>query len=138
MSANIWPRVGCGAVLRKEGRILLVYRKREPESWHWGLPGGKVDPFETLQQAVRREIFEETDIHIHKMSLLCVVDQINPARQEHWIAPVYSAEEFSGTPTLKEPDALGDVAWFALDALPDLLTYATRTALDAMHKKHAA
>lgn len=138
MTADTLPRAGCGAVLLKESCLLLVYRKRDPERDHWGLPGGKVEPFETLQQAVRREIFEETGLQIERMSLLCVVDQIAPDRNEHWIAPVYIAEDFTGNASIREPEALGDVKWFPLEQLPDRLTHATQVALQALQDRDAS
>ena len=135
MSDKTLPRVGCGAVLIQQNQLLLVHRKRDPERDHWGLPGGKVEPFETLPQAVVREIFEETNIQIKELSLLCIVDQMDPAQNEHWVAPVYRAERFEGEPTTKEPEALAGVAWFSLNALPAKLTHATKVALNALHKQ---
>jgi hypothetical protein len=37
------PRVGCGAAILRDNELLLVKRKRPPETNHWGLPDGKVD-----------------------------------------------------------------------------------------------
>lgn len=82
------PRVGCGASIIDNGKVLLVRRRREPEAGCWGLPGGKVDPFERVADAVAREILEELGIAIEPIDLLCVVDQIDRARGQHWIAPV--------------------------------------------------
>lgn len=132
MKTENLPRTGCGAVILRDNRLLLVYRKRDPESGHWGLPGGKVEPFETLQQAVRREISEETGLQIEQMRLLCIVEQITPERKEHWIAPVFMADTFTGEPVIREPDALGDMRWFPSDTLPQPLTCATEKALQAM------
>lgn len=123
------PRLGCGAAIVQDGRILLIQRLREPEALHWGLPGGKVDWLEPVEQAVKREILEELGIHLGALELLCVVDQIDPNTPEHWLAPVYLAEQFDGTPRLVEPEKHAAFAWFALDALPAPLTAATRAAL---------
>ncbi len=88
---NEQPRLGCGAAIVQGGRLLLVRRLREPEAGCWGLPGGKVDWLEPVEQAVRREIEEELAIRLASLSLLCVVDQIDAQRGEHWLAPVYLA-----------------------------------------------
>ncbi|MBD0862302.1 NUDIX domain-containing protein [Gordonia sp. zg691] len=54
-----------GAVIRDDGgRFLLVQRAHDPQAGRWTLPGGKVEPSETLEQAVIREIAEETGIRI--------------------------------------------------------------------------
>jgi len=124
------PRVGCGAaILDGTGRLLLVKRRRMPEAEHWGLPGGKVDFLEPVPDAVIREIREELGIVIRLTRLICVVDQIDAVAGTHWVAPTYAAEILSGEPAVQEPEALGGCGWFALDALPQPLTHATRTAL---------
>ena len=123
------PRLGCGAAIVREGRLLLIQRLREPEANHWGLPGGKVDWLEPVELAVKREILEELDIRLGDIELLCVIDQIDPHKQEHWVAPVYVTGQFEGTPRLVEPEKHAAFGWFALDALPEPLTAATRAAL---------
>ncbi|GAL97041.1 ADP-ribose pyrophosphatase [Acetobacter tropicalis NRIC 0312] len=131
------PRVGCGAAILREGKLLLVQRRRNPEAHHWGLPGGKVDPFETVPAAVAREIQEEIGLSITPQALLCVVDQIDQAQGQHWVAPVYLVEEWRGEPAVREPEALAAVGWFALDALPAPLTEATQQALRALAERRA-
>lgn len=126
------PRLGCGAAILRDGRLLLVQRGRDPEAGHWGLPGGKVDWMEPVPDAVAREIAEEVGLVIRPRRLLCVVDQIDAARGEHWVAPVYLVEDAAGEPALKEPAALAAFGWFALDALPAPLTTATVQALAAL------
>lgn len=123
------PRVGCGAAILRDGRLLLVRRRRAPEAGHWGLPGGKVDWLEPVPAAVAREIAEELGLVIRPRRLLCVVDQIDAAAGEHWVAPVYVVEDAEGTPAIRERDALADLGWFALDSLPEPLTRATEVAI---------
>lgn len=123
------PRVGCGAAILRDGKLLLVKRRREPEGGHWGLPGGKVDWLEPVPAAVTREIAEELGLAIRPERLLCVVDQIDPDRSEHWVAPVYLVEDAEGEPRNFEPAALAAFDWFALDQLPEPLTRATRVAV---------
>lgn len=126
------PRVGCGAAILREGKLLLVQRRREPEAGHWGLPGGKVDLFETMAAAAEREIFEELGLKIAARDLLCLTDQIDEARGTHWVAPVYLVEDAQGEPKVREPEALAGCGWFALDALPQTLTASTLAALAAI------
>lgn len=131
------PRVGCGAAILKDGRLLLVRRRRPPEAGCWGLPGGKVDPFERVEDAVAREIAEELGIRIKPERLLCIVNQIDKAAGDHWIAPVYHIDSFDGEPQLMEPEALSGLDWFALDALPHRLTEATLQAVSALRSASA-
>ncbi|MEI7673880.1 MAG: NUDIX hydrolase [Syntrophales bacterium] len=58
------PRVGVGAVVLREGRILLVCRGAAPAQGLWAIPGGGLKLGETLQEGAEREILEETGITI--------------------------------------------------------------------------
>ena len=126
------PRLGCGAAIVRDGQLLLVKRLRDPEAGCWGLPGGKVDWLEPAEQAMRREIFEELGLTLQGVSLLCVADQIDPERQEHWVSPVYLASAPAMEPRNNEPHKHSDIAWFELDRLPKPLTLATRAAVRAL------
>ncbi|MGV6820593.1 MAG: NUDIX hydrolase [Parvularcula sp.] len=128
------PRVGCGAAIIRDGELLLVQRLRPPEVGAWGLPGGKIDLFETSQDAVRREVAEELGISITLDRLLCVVDQIDREGGTHWVSPVYLVTRFSGEPRNLEPDKHGGVGWFPLAALPLPITTPTQTAMAAVRR----
>jgi len=56
------PRVGVGAIVVKEGRILLVKRAAEPSRGLWAIPGGSLELGETLREGAEREILEETGL----------------------------------------------------------------------------
>jgi len=56
------PRVGVGAIVVKDGRILLVKRAAEPSRGLWAIPGGSLELGETLGEGAEREILEETGI----------------------------------------------------------------------------
>ncbi len=129
------PRAGCGAAIVMEGRLLLLRRLTPPEAGCWGLPGGKIDLFETAEAAMRREVAEELGITVGAAELLCFVDQIDRAGGTHWVAPVYRVHDFIGTPHNREPAKHGGPAWFPLDALPADLTTPTRIALAALRTK---
>lgn len=62
MSARV---VAVGALITDEsGRILLILRRNEPSAGHWSLPGGRVEPGESLERAVIREVEEETGLRV--------------------------------------------------------------------------
>jgi 8-oxo-dGTP diphosphatase len=58
------PQVAVGALVFRNGRVLLVRRGQPPSADHWAVPGGRVCLGESLQQAAEREIFEETGVRI--------------------------------------------------------------------------
>ncbi len=51
-----------GAIIEDNGKILLMKRNHDPFKDHWGLPGGHIDQGETAEQAVIREVKEETNL----------------------------------------------------------------------------
>ncbi|MFA6411753.1 MAG: NUDIX hydrolase [Syntrophales bacterium] len=58
------PIVGVGAIVIKEGKVLLVKRAAAPSRGLWAIPGGSLELGETLQRGAEREILEETGIRI--------------------------------------------------------------------------
>ena len=54
--------VAVGAIVRRDDQLLLVRRGREPAAGEWSVPGGRVEPGETLMEAVVRELHEETGL----------------------------------------------------------------------------
>ncbi|MGH7331524.1 MAG: NUDIX hydrolase [Candidatus Rokuibacteriota bacterium] len=70
------PRVGVGAVVLHEGRVLLVKRGRPPALGKWSLPGGLVDLGETTSAAARREVAEECGIEVRLAGIAGVVDRV--------------------------------------------------------------
>ena len=59
-----------GLVTNDEGELLLVRRAREPGKGCWGLPGGFVDRGETVEEALAREVSEETGLQLRSAELL--------------------------------------------------------------------
>lgn len=138
-SNNRKPLVGCGAAIFNDaGEIFLVRRIRNPEAEHWGLPGGKVDWLETVEDAIRREISEELAVTIKLEKLACIVNHIDEINNEHWVAPVYWAIILSGKPKIAEEHALSDLGWFSLEDLPHPLTRATVQTLNSLGPDRSA
>ncbi|BCW88995.1 CTP pyrophosphohydrolase [Alphaproteobacteria bacterium SO-S41] len=124
------PRVGCGAAIVRDGRILLLRRVKAPEAGCWSLAGGKVDFGEPWRDAVVREVEEEVGIRLTETRLLCVVDLT--ADGQHWVSPVLLATAFEGEPRNVEPEKHSAMGWFALDALPSPLASAVVQAVAAL------
>jgi ADP-ribose pyrophosphatase YjhB (NUDIX family) len=92
----VTPTVAVGAlVFDATGRVLLVLRARPPGERLWSVPGGKLEPGETLAQAVAREVREETGLVVEVGPLACVVEQMSP--DYHFVILDYLGRAIGGT-----------------------------------------
>lgn len=117
--------VGVGAiVLNDTGKMFLSQRGPTAgnERGTWEFPGGRVEFGERLEDAIRREFWEEYGMVITIDDLLCVYDHILPDEGQHWVSPTYIGRLVSGTPQINEPGKCSAIGWFALDALPEPLS----------------
>jgi 8-oxo-dGTP diphosphatase len=70
------PVVGVGAIVLDRGRVLLVERGNPPLAGYWSLPGGVLEVGETLEEAVRREVLEETGLVVEPAGVVEVFERI--------------------------------------------------------------
>jgi ADP-ribose pyrophosphatase YjhB (NUDIX family) len=71
------PLVGVGAVVVRQGRVLLVRRGHEPLKGQWSLPGGLLEVGESLTAGVKREVREETGLNVEPLELIELLDRIH-------------------------------------------------------------
>ena len=72
-----WPRVGASAAIFRDRDILLIQRGKGAYSGLWSLPGGHVEPGETVSAAAAREVAEETGVTARILGLVDVHDVIH-------------------------------------------------------------
>jgi mutator protein MutT len=70
------PIVGVGAVIVRDGKVVLIRRKYEPLAGQWSLPGGALEIGETLEAGVAREMLEETGLEVEVGPVIEVFDRI--------------------------------------------------------------
>ncbi len=113
------PVIGVGALVIHQGRALLVRRGKEPLRGRWVIPGGTVDLGETLEEAVVREVEEETGITVRAGPVLLVFDRIRreaDAVRYHYVIVDYLCEYLAGSP--RAGSDAEDVALVAEEDLP--------------------
>src|SRR5436305_512602 len=86
------PVVGVGAVVIHGGEVLLIRRGKEPLKGRWLIPGGTVELGETLEEAVVREVREETGLEVRPDEVVLVFDRIErqgPVVSRHFVIVDY-------------------------------------------------
>ena len=132
------PIVAVGAIVVKDGRVLLARRGKEPSYGLWSIPGGAVNLGEELRAAARREVREECGIEIDVTEIVEVLDRVvrdsDGRIQYHYVLIDYLARWASGDPA-PSSDVL-EVRWVVPD---DLSQYQmTQGTPDVIRKMLAA
>ncbi|WP_433268693.1 NUDIX hydrolase [Actinosynnema sp. CS-041913] len=130
MTAERVPLIRCvgGVVHDSNGRLLLVRRRNPPGEGRWSVPGGRVEPGEGDEQAVEREIREETGLSVTVGALLGNVTR--PAADGLYDIYDYACQVRSGV--LRAGDDAVDAQWATAAILATLpLAEGLREALRA-------
>lgn len=113
------PFVGVGGVVIQQGKVLLVRRASPPLAGEWSIPGGILELGETLPQAARRELLEETGLQVEPGEVLEVFERIE--RQDgrvryHYVVVDYLCRFLGGE--LAASSDVSDARWVLAEDLP--------------------
>lgn len=112
------PKLAALAVMVRDGRVLMVKRRNEPDAGLWGFPGGHVDLGETAMDAAARELREETGIKGRPIRYLTNVDVIvrdGDTIRFHFLLAAVLCEFVAGDP--RAADDVSDADWHDVDAV---------------------
>lgn len=116
------PIVTVGLIVKRDGRVLLVQRGKEPNKGRWSIPGGAVEPGETLRAAGEREVREECSIEVRAGAVAGVFEAIVPdgngRTRFHYVIIDFLAEYISGV--LRPSSDSADARWVSLAELDKL------------------
>ena len=99
--------VAACALVDADGRVLIAQRPAGKKlAGMWEFPGGKIEPGETPEESLVRELFEELGI-VTKSACLAPLTFASHAYEDfHLLMPLYICRRFDGTPAGKEGQAL--------------------------------
>ena len=125
----------------RRGPVLLVERGRHPLKGYWSIPGGLVETGESLDEAVRREVLEETGLRVKPVEMFGVFERVmRDARgrtEYHYLLLDYVCTVTSGK--LRAGDDVASVEWVARGHLGDYkMTEGTREVIERAYQRNIA
>ena len=117
------PGVGVGVMILKNDQVLLGLRNSNKEKASselngegtWTMPGGKVEFHETLEEAAKREVEEETSLKVQSLKVISITDDFTP--EKHYVTIGFLTTDFLGEPKTMEEEIL-KWEWFNIHDLP--------------------
>ena len=93
----------------RDGKVLMMHRRKQPNLGQWTAPGGKVELDESPAECAVRELYEETGlVATGRPQLRIIVTETSPLPDWQWLMFIYRVGEFSGELTGCDE---GDLAW---------------------------
>lgn len=122
---------------QKNKSVLLGKRKNCKRSGYWGAPGGGVNKAESLEEACKRELFEETGVKPLDLEYVGVVREYQVDNGFTFVHFVYRCFFYEGTISCQEPDKCEGWEWHKLDNLPEPLLNGHKLAIEMITKNIA-
>lgn len=110
-------------VFRMSGEVqevLLIRRKYDPFAGMWALPGGFVDMDETVEEAIVRELEEETKLKVKKLEQLHTFSELGRDPRGRTVSVTFFGIADKHNSTVTGGDDAQDAQWFDLKSLPPL------------------
>jgi 8-oxo-dGTP diphosphatase len=107
-----------------ENRILLIKRTTPPFVGYWAIPGGRVEPGETVEQTVVREAKEETGLDVSVVRKVGEYhEEGTQGGQEYDYYPACFLVKVTGGTLARQESEIAEIRLFLLDALPEVLAF---------------
>ncbi len=118
------PYLAVSAAILRDGKVLVVRRARKPALGVYTLPGGGVEIGETLTEAVKREVREETGLEVEPIALAghreVIANDAEGRAKRHFVILSFACRWLAGEPALNEE--LDDARWLEPAELSGLTT----------------
>jgi len=129
------PLVGTGALILKDGKLLLIRRGAQPGRGKWSIPGGLVELGENVQDAMVRETKEEVGLEVEAVKLMDVFDSITLDEQGriqyHFVVVNFLVRVVGGS--LQTASDILEARWVTVD---EVEKYNLTKSFRAFFEKH--
>jgi ADP-ribose pyrophosphatase YjhB (NUDIX family) len=109
------PKVAVAGLVAQDGQVMLVRRLAPPRAGLWALPAGYMEQDELPEEAVRREVSEETGLEV-RAGALDAVTALGGWQEQRGILLIYRAELLGGEP--RPGDDAAEARWFTPAEIP--------------------
>lgn len=115
-----------------KNEMMLVYRE---DTKNWGLPGGYMEPGETFDQTIKRELYEELNIQVLNLEFYDIYSgqefyhEYPNGDQVYSVIALYKAEHLSGDIKVDNKE-ISEVMFFSPEKIPPTITKTTRKLLE--------
>ncbi|MDB5085911.1 MAG: hypothetical protein JWN30_2797 [Bacilli bacterium] len=108
--------IGVGALVVKEGKLLLVRRAQDPGKGNWTNPGGYIEQLEPIEETIVREVLEETGVTARAKGVVAMRDL---PRSIHNLYVAFEMEYISGDP---QPDGVevDEAGFYSLEEMQSM------------------
>ena len=113
--------VGVGAIVLRDGLVLLGRRIGSHGAGTWALPGGHLELGESVAECAAREVREEAGLELEAIGPGPYTSDVFASEGKHYITLFVVAQSSSGHPVVCEPDKCAGWQWFLWSALPQPL-----------------
>jgi mutator protein MutT len=115
-------KVTASGIIIESAKVLLLKRLPTRKVWPsiWDVPGGTLEPFETVEQALRRELSEEVGLNVRSFEYLDTVNEIEPASGMDYVNFMFVVTSWEGSPYNAAPFEHEKLGWFSLREVLEL------------------
>lgn len=112
------------AIILDDDDNLLMVKNVDGDSYYWGIPGGAVEEGETLEQALVREVKEETGFDVVVTGFNSLREKLFTKRQHHVLFATFFARVVGGELGINDPDNdIAEVKWVDIRTAKELMPF---------------